>query len=71
VGKGLSLRGYLVFEIIQDPARLARADAFIREGLRERALKPRIARIFPFEQLVEAHRYLESNQQLGKVVVAV
>ena len=71
VGKGLSVRGYLVFEVIHDPARLARADAFIREGLRQRTLKPRIARTFPFEQIVEAHRYLESNQQLGKVVVTV
>ena len=71
VGKGLSLRGYLVFEIIHDPARLARADAFIREGLRKGTLKPRIARMFTFDQIVEAHHYLESNQQLGKVVVTV
>ena len=26
---------------------------------------------FPLEQIVEAHRYLESNQQLGKIVVTV
>jgi hypothetical protein len=24
---------------------------------------------FPLEQIVEAHRYLESNQQIGKIVV--
>ncbi len=71
VGKGLSVRGYLVFEIIHDPKRLAPADAFIREGLRKGTLKPRIARTFSFEQMAEAHRYLESNQQLGKVVVTV
>ncbi len=71
VGKGLSLRGYLVFEIIHDPARLARADAFIRDGLLKATLKPRIARTFPFDQVVEAHRYLESNQQFGKVVITV
>lgn len=71
VGRGLSLRGYLVFEIIHDPARLARAEAFIREGLRSGTLKPKIDRTFPFDQIVEAHRYLEGNQQLGKVVVTV
>lgn len=71
VGRGLSLRGYLVFEIIHDPARLARAEAFIREGLRSGVLKPKIDRTFSFEQIVEAHRYLEGNQQLGKVVVTV
>ena len=71
VGKGLSVRGYLVFEIVHDPARLAPADAFIREGLRKGTLKPRIARTFAFDQIAEAHLYLESNQQLGKVVVTV
>jgi NADPH:quinone reductase-like Zn-dependent oxidoreductase len=35
------------------------------------ALKPVIDRIFPLEQIVDAHRYLESNQQFGKIVVTV
>nr|WP_261398114.1 zinc-binding dehydrogenase [Pseudomonas sp. DR48] len=34
-------------------------------------LKPIIAKTFPFEQIVEAHRYVESNQQFGKIVVTV
>lgn len=71
VGRGLSLRGYLVFEIIHDAARLERAQTFIREGLRASALKPRIDRTFAFDEIVAAHRYLEGNQQLGKVVVTV
>jgi NADPH:quinone reductase-like Zn-dependent oxidoreductase len=27
------------------------------------------ARTFPLRDIVEAHRYLESNQQVGKIVV--
>jgi NADPH:quinone reductase len=30
-----------------------------------------IAKTFPLEEIVAAHRYLESNQQIGKVVVRV
>lgn len=71
VGRGLSVRGYLVFEIIHDPARMARAEAFIRDGLRSGVLQPVIDRLFSFDQIVDAHRYLEGNQQLGKVVVSV
>lgn len=71
LGKGLSLRGYLVFEIIHDAARRARAEAFIRDGLASGALKPKIAETFSFDQIVDAHRYLEGNAQLGKVVVRV
>ena len=58
-------------EITGDPARLARAKAFILDGLADGALKPIIARTFPFEEIVEAHRYLESNQQIGKIVVTI
>jgi hypothetical protein len=32
-------------------------------------VKPAIARIFPFEDIPEAHRFLESAKQIGKVVV--
>ena len=30
-----------------------------------------IAKTFPLDQIVDAHRYLESNQQIGKIVVTV
>ena len=71
LSKSLTLRGYLVHEIIRDPARLARAKAFILDGLADGMLKPIIARIFKFEEIVEAHRFLESNTQFGKIVVTV
>lgn len=68
---GLSLRAYLVFEVINDPQRLQRARDFILAGVADRSLKPRIAKTFAFDDIVAAHRYLESNAQLGKVVVTV
>lgn len=71
LSKSLTLRGYLVHEIVRDPGRLARAKAFILDGLSDGALKPIIARTFRFEEIVEAHRFLESNTQFGKIVVAI
>jgi len=71
LSKSLTLRGYLVHEITGDAARLETAKAFILDGLRAGALQPVIARTFPFEQIVEAHRFLESNEQFGKVVVTL
>lgn len=71
LGKTLTLRGYLVHEIIRDTARLEAAKTFIVEGLRTGALRPVIARVFAFDEIVEAHRYLESNAQFGKIVVTV
>jgi NADPH:quinone reductase-like Zn-dependent oxidoreductase len=69
--KSLVLRGYLVHEITRDTVRLARAKAFIFDGLADGTLKPVIARTFRFEDIVEAHRFLESNEQFGKIVVTI
>ena len=71
MAKGLTIRGYSLMEVTTDPARLERGKRFINEGLADGSLKPIIARTFPLEQIVEAHRYVESNQQFGKIVVTV
>ena len=71
LSKSLTLRGYLIHEITRDPARLEAAKGFILAGLKSGALKPIIARIFAFDDIVEAHRYLESNEQFGKIVVTL
>jgi NADPH:quinone reductase-like Zn-dependent oxidoreductase len=66
------VRGYVVFEITRDPKRLEMAKRFILDGLASGKLKPIIAKTFSgLDQIVEAHRYLESNQQVGKIVVTV
>jgi NADPH:quinone reductase-like Zn-dependent oxidoreductase len=33
--------------------------------------KPIIDPVFPFAQIAEAHRYMESNQQIGTIVITV
>jgi NADPH:quinone reductase-like Zn-dependent oxidoreductase len=71
LGKWITIRGYVLTEITSDPKRLERAKQFTLDGLADGRLKPIIAKTFPLEQIVEAHRYLESNQQIGKVVVTV
>lgn len=71
LSKSLSLRGFLYSEIVADMERLDAAKRFILNGLATSALTPIIAKIFPFEQIVDAHRYLESNQQFGKIVVTI
>ena len=71
LGKNLTLRGYQLFEITKDPARLEKAKAFIVDGLASGALKPVIARTFKLDEIVEATRFMESNEQVGKIVVTV
>ena len=71
LGKGLSVRGYTLFEIVKDPEKLAHGKQYIYEGLKSGALKPLIDQSFPLDAIIEAHRHMESNQQIGKIVVRV
>ncbi len=69
--KGLAVRGYTLFEIAKDAERLARGKQYVYDGLKSGALKPVIDSTFPLDAIVDAHRYMESNQQKGKIVVTV
>ena len=71
LSRSLVLRGYRVYEVLEDPLRLRDAAEFIFSGLADGSLRPVIARIFAFDEIAEAYRYLESNQQFGKVVVTL
>lgn len=68
--KGLSMRGWVASEIWNHPHHFNRAKETILAGLAGGHLKPVIAREFQgLESLREANEFLESNQQIGKVVV--
>ena len=73
------LRTYMVYNYCGLPSlglprneeAFARAVAFIRKNLAAGKLKPIIAKTFPLSHVREAHKYMESNQQLGKIVLTV
>jgi len=69
--KGLSIRGWVASSIWNRPERFTRNRELILRGLASGHLRPVIAKTFPFSQIVAAHRYLESNQQIGKIVVTL
>jgi NADPH:quinone reductase len=71
LGRNLTIRGYTLFSIVKDPGRLERAKRWAYDQLSAGKLRPVIARTFPLTNIVEAHRYMESNEQIGKTVVTV
>ncbi len=71
VMKGKSMRSYTLHELTTDPEGLRRAEAFVASGLRAGAFEPAVDRVFPFEEIADAHRYLEGGSQIGKIVVKV
>jgi NADPH:quinone reductase-like Zn-dependent oxidoreductase len=71
IRNSLTMRGYVFTEIVSDPDRLAAARTFINQGLERGTLRPQIAKVFAFDHMIEAHRYLESNAQIGKIVATI
>lgn len=71
LSKGLTIRGYTLMELKVGSDRFEAGKKYILDGLTRGTLKPVVAKTFPLSQIVEAHRYLESNQQVGKIVVTV
>ena len=69
--KGLTMRGYTLFEILNDPVRLEKAKQFVLQSLSSGKLKPILDKTFPLDQIIDAHRYMESNKQFGKIIVTV
>ena len=77
--RNFTLRSYVVYSFCgletlglrRNEEAFARAVQFINENLASGKLQPLIAKIFPLSEIQEAHRYMESNQQLGKIVIKV
>ena len=51
--------------------RFERGKKFVTDGLEKGDFKATVSKTFDFEDMVEAHKYMESNQQFGKIVVTV
>ena len=66
--KGVALTGYTLLQM-GTPERIGPMKKYIYDRLADGTFKPHVAKTFPFAQTVEAYRYLESNQQVGKVVI--
>ncbi len=65
----LALHGFSADRLIRDPADRARVTSYVSRGLASEALTPVIDSTYELADIAEAHRRLESNLQLGKIVV--
>ena len=67
--KQIRLQGYTLGPMLADPARRARAVDAVTRHLEQRDFAPIVDAYFPLDAIQDAHRRLESNRQIGKVVV--
>jgi NADPH:quinone reductase-like Zn-dependent oxidoreductase len=69
-GRSIGMFGYTFGELRGTPE-WETMKKYIYDRLADGSFKPKISRTFPFNQTVEAYRYLESNEQVGKVVITL
>lgn len=64
-----TIRPYSMITIFADPDARERGKAYVMDRVARGVFKPVIDKVFPLDQIVEAHRYMESNEQIGKIVL--
>jgi len=69
--RDLTIRGLALPNLMRDDAQLAALKRFIGDGVADGTLRPTIARTFAFNQIADAHRFIEAGEQVGKIVVTV
>jgi NADPH:quinone reductase-like Zn-dependent oxidoreductase len=71
MSKQLTMRGYTLREVNSDPELSRVARKYVFDRVADGRFQVKIAKTFPFEQTADAYRYLESNEQIGKVVITL
>ncbi len=69
-GKRIAVYGYTFLEL-RDTPEWDVMKHYIFERLADGSFRPTVAKVFPFAEARQAYEYLESNQQVGKVVIAL
>lgn len=69
--KNLTVQAFTIFPLTMDPTTRAEAEAYVYLHLENGDFKPLIDKCFQLSEIAEAHRYMETNHQVGKIVVRV
>lgn len=68
IAKGLSIKGLFLVEMMGTPA-FESAMSYLLPRLRSGALSPIVDRTFQMDDVRKVHEYVESNQQIGKILM--
>ena len=71
LAKGLIIQGYTIFEVTQNKRLLDKAKKYLLTLFDAKKITPVIDKVFSFDQIQQAHEYMESNQQRGKIVISL
>ena len=67
-GRSIGMFGY-TFNELRGSEEWEAMQKYVYDHLADGSFKPEIARTFSFDQSIEAYKFLESNEQIGKIVI--
>jgi NADPH:quinone reductase-like Zn-dependent oxidoreductase len=67
----VAVRWFAAQDVTRDDEGRRRSRQFVHSGLASGALAPIVDRTFPLAEIAAAHRHLEANTHIGKVVVTI
>ena len=67
----LWMKGYTLFELMGDEPVISAAKRYVYEKVEAGVFEPKIDKTFKLSEIVEAHKYMEASEQVGKIVVVV
>ncbi len=69
--KNVSLMGFNLYFLADQTEYLQAATSELIRLWRTKAIRPVVGRVFPFDQIAEAHEWLQSRRSVGKVVISM
>ncbi|NAY92383.1 zinc-binding dehydrogenase [Muricauda sp. JGD-17] len=71
IRKKAVMDAYSQFNHVEDIDKLNECKAYVLERIKKGILKPKVSKVFDFEDYKKAYEYMLSNQQVGKIVVSI
>jgi NADPH:quinone reductase-like Zn-dependent oxidoreductase len=69
--RDITIRGLALSALNKNDEARGALEDFVQAGLKDGSLKPAVARTFPFDEIRDAHRFIESGEHFGKVVITL
>lgn len=69
IGKDLTIRGWAVSEVVENPTARKQAIDYILQNVENGHFSPHVAKTYPLSEVVTAYQDLQSNRQVGRIVL--
>ena len=71
ISRGVEIKGYTLYELTYHPENLDGLRDYVSNGVKAGRITANVDRTFGFDEMKDAHEYLEGGSTKGSVIVTV